>query len=174
MLLSDGKSIYMRHLALDRKGAVEPRTRPHLFCPTGLLDDSWWHRSYWIFGMSFYTGYRGFLTSILRRRLVTIIAVIIVFFLAMFGMGFVPNIFFPSSDTPRMIAELDLPLGTAIERTEVVVNDIERFIEEELWIREGNSEGFINWSTYIGSQPGPLYRLGYSSKGRHPGKEFFL
>lgn len=109
----------------------------------------------------FYTGYRVFLVGLLRRRLITILSVAVAFFLAMFGMGFVPNIFFPPSDTPRMIAELDMPLGTAIERTEAVVSDIEQFILDEMTVGEEREDGFLNWSTYIGSQPGPLYRLGY-------------
>jgi hypothetical protein len=31
----------------------------HLFCPTGFLDDAWWHRSYWVFGKSFAQGAGG-------------------------------------------------------------------------------------------------------------------
>jgi outer membrane protein assembly factor BamB len=35
----------------------------HLFCPTGFLDDSWWHRSYWVFGRSFRSGATGYFLS---------------------------------------------------------------------------------------------------------------
>ena len=31
----------------------------HLFSPTGFLDDSWWHRSYWVYGRSFAQGAGG-------------------------------------------------------------------------------------------------------------------
>ena len=31
----------------------------HLFSPTGFLDDTWWHRSYWIYGRSFGEGSGG-------------------------------------------------------------------------------------------------------------------
>jgi hypothetical protein len=31
----------------------------HLFSPTGFLDDTWWHRSYWVFGRSFSQGAGG-------------------------------------------------------------------------------------------------------------------
>ena len=70
ILSSDGRLIYMRsqpfnldgtRLALEKlpctqdadRGAVSPvqRTdRMHLFCPSGFLDDSWWHRTYWMYG----------------------------------------------------------------------------------------------------------------------------
>ncbi|UCE46771.1 MAG: PQQ-like beta-propeller repeat protein, partial [Phycisphaerales bacterium] len=58
VLSEDDTTIYLRQAAFDRKGRQRTETRPHLFSPTGLLDDSWWHRSYWILGRRFYTGYR--------------------------------------------------------------------------------------------------------------------
>ncbi|NOZ24407.1 MAG: PQQ-binding-like beta-propeller repeat protein [Planctomycetes bacterium] len=60
ILSSDGKLVYMRsqRFDLDGKRTVidpEPQTDQegegvHLFCPTGFLDDRWFHRSYWIYG----------------------------------------------------------------------------------------------------------------------------
>ncbi|UCD49103.1 MAG: PQQ-binding-like beta-propeller repeat protein [Phycisphaerales bacterium] len=32
----------------------------HLFCPTGFLDDSWWHRTYWMYGSRFISGWCGY------------------------------------------------------------------------------------------------------------------
>ena len=63
ILSSDGERVYMREQNFDMKGkriGVAP-TQPgknsasstkgrHLFCQTGLLDDVWFHRSYWIYG----------------------------------------------------------------------------------------------------------------------------
>ncbi|MFP4057622.1 MAG: PQQ-binding-like beta-propeller repeat protein [Candidatus Brocadiia bacterium] len=61
VLSSDGRHVYMRSQPFDKKGrrtqVAPPRdfrdqTGPtaHLFCPTGFLDDAWWHRSYWLYG----------------------------------------------------------------------------------------------------------------------------
>ena len=51
VLSASGGSIYMRHLKIDFKtGDDLPIGPPHLFAPLGYLDDTWWHRSYWIFG----------------------------------------------------------------------------------------------------------------------------
>jgi len=58
ILSCDPRSLYLRHLALDRDGRMLKEANPHLFSPTGFLDDTGWHRSYWIFGTRFYTGYR--------------------------------------------------------------------------------------------------------------------
>jgi len=63
ILSYDGKYVYMRSQRFDTKGKRVGVTKPtsfkdqkgegvHLFSPTGFLDDSWWHRTYWIYGKS--------------------------------------------------------------------------------------------------------------------------
>ena len=59
ILLADGDDIYMRHMKLDLKTGDETRTGLHLFSPTGFLDDSWWHRSYWLFNTEFLAWWGG-------------------------------------------------------------------------------------------------------------------
>jgi hypothetical protein len=72
VLVADGKWVYMRSQQFDLEGnrlAIETPTRQakeqkgetaHLFCPTGLLDDVWWHRSYWVFGRVWVSGAAGY------------------------------------------------------------------------------------------------------------------
>ena len=50
ILSSDGSNIYLRDMAFDKQGAKITEASPHLFTLTDFLDDSWAHRSYWIFG----------------------------------------------------------------------------------------------------------------------------
>jgi hypothetical protein len=51
ILAVSGDSVYMRHLQVDFETGDDLQIGPpHLFAPTGFLDDNWWHRSYWIFG----------------------------------------------------------------------------------------------------------------------------
>ena len=50
ILTSDDQYIYMRDIVFDKDGANQPTGNPHLLSLTGLLDDAWAHRSYWIFG----------------------------------------------------------------------------------------------------------------------------
>ena len=66
------------------------------------------------------------------------------------GMQYIPNIFFPPSDTPMFKAEIESPPGTAIERNEEIVYEIERFVESELMANDDGREGVTNWSSYIG------------------------
>jgi len=80
ILSCDGKYIYMRSQPFSLKGkrlplqpiprgrdadagAPPPVQNPkfvHLFCPTGFLDDAGWHRSYWLYGSSFVSGWCGY------------------------------------------------------------------------------------------------------------------
>jgi hypothetical protein len=70
VLSSDGRYVYMRSQRFDLQGTrqqIAPRdateqtsdTGTHLFCTIGFLDDSWFHRSYWMFGKSVASGWGG-------------------------------------------------------------------------------------------------------------------
>jgi len=50
ILTGDESCIYLRDMVFDKTGAVLPEGKSHLFTLTDFLDDSWAHRSYWIFG----------------------------------------------------------------------------------------------------------------------------
>jgi multidrug efflux pump subunit AcrB len=125
------------------------------------------------FDSRFYRAYRAGLLLAVRHPYVLVAAVIGLFVLAMNGMQHVPKIFFPPSDKPRFTAELELPLGTAIERTEQVAREIDRFVKQELTAGPDRPEGVTNWSTYIG-QGGPRFTLGYSPTQRSPEFTFML
>ncbi len=66
ILSSDGNYIYMRSLPLHLDGrrkyvkyvpvSDQQGDDLHLFCPTGFLDDSLWHRSYWSYGRAWASG----------------------------------------------------------------------------------------------------------------------
>ncbi|MCL4204060.1 MAG: PQQ-binding-like beta-propeller repeat protein [Pirellulaceae bacterium] len=57
VLASDGTSVFLRHRRFDRQGAEQLPNVPHLYSPAGFLDDSWWHRTYWIFGTNMRSGW---------------------------------------------------------------------------------------------------------------------
>ncbi|MBN1588301.1 MAG: PQQ-binding-like beta-propeller repeat protein, partial [Pirellulales bacterium] len=80
ILSSDGRLIYMRsqpfnpdgtRLPLEaqpytgdpNRGPVAATQNPehaHLFCPSGFLDNTGWHRTYWLFGSRFVSGWCGY------------------------------------------------------------------------------------------------------------------
>jgi hypothetical protein len=59
VLSSDGHSLYMRHMRLDLDGLPQTPDVPHLFSAAGFLDDSWWHRAYWMLGTKMESGWGG-------------------------------------------------------------------------------------------------------------------
>ena len=75
VLSCDDERIYMRSQAFDlqgkrlamgpalrgpREGAKQHGEGTHLFCPTGFLDDTWFHRSYWLYGRKWSSGWNGY------------------------------------------------------------------------------------------------------------------
>ncbi|MDP6545713.1 MAG: PQQ-binding-like beta-propeller repeat protein [Phycisphaerae bacterium] len=69
ILSSDGKRLYMRSqsIGLDGKRTDIRASGPmdqageeaHLVCSSGYLDDTWFHRAYWVFGHGYGTGHNG-------------------------------------------------------------------------------------------------------------------
>ena len=76
ILSSDGTTMYLRSQkiggdgvrvdigpvsgnAAEQGGAQKGEGR-HLFAPMGFLDDTWFHRSYWVYGKSFAGGHNGY------------------------------------------------------------------------------------------------------------------
>ncbi|MBT3198707.1 MAG: PQQ-binding-like beta-propeller repeat protein [Phycisphaerales bacterium] len=61
----DGKRIGVGPTLPGKKAAATPPGK-HLFCQTGLLDDAWFHRSYWIYGDDCGEGWGAYTST--RRR----------------------------------------------------------------------------------------------------------
>jgi len=59
ILSCDTGSVYMRHRRFDLMGQEQPPDVTHLFSPAGFLDDTWWHRTYWLMGSMVGTNYGG-------------------------------------------------------------------------------------------------------------------
>jgi len=59
VLSTDGKHIWMRSVTFSPELVIQEAHPPHLFCSMGFLDDSWWERTYWIYGPHFFSGAAG-------------------------------------------------------------------------------------------------------------------
>jgi multidrug efflux pump subunit AcrB len=105
--------------------------------------------------------YKSLIIGALNLKRTVIFGIIGLFILSLFGFGLVPFIFFPDSDRNMITIDINLPLGTKLERTVLVVEEIEKFISNELLVNESRSEGIADWSSYIGQGPNS-YDLGYS------------
>ncbi|MGH8439481.1 MAG: efflux RND transporter permease subunit [Pseudomonas sp.] len=78
----------------------------------------------------------------MRHRWLTIVGTILLFVLALFCMRFVQNQFFPSSDRPEILVDLNLPQNASIEETRKAVDRLEATLKGDPDIER--------WSTYIG------------------------
>jgi len=59
ILSTDGANLFMRHRTFDAQGVPRAEKYVHLFNPAGFLDSTWWHRTYWVYGPAFGSGWGG-------------------------------------------------------------------------------------------------------------------
>ena len=59
VLSTDGRFVFLRDAVFDPQGIQQEQKVRHLYCPRGFLDDTWWHRTYWMYGTHFYSGAGG-------------------------------------------------------------------------------------------------------------------
>ncbi|MCH2214337.1 MAG: efflux RND transporter permease subunit [Flavobacteriales bacterium] len=104
--------------------------------------------------------YKNYILVALKNKQVTMIMLVAVFVLAMFGFTKVPFVFFPDSDRNMITVDINLPEGTKIERTTEVVTKIEQYMSDSLEISDSRLDGIVDWSSYIGEGP-TSYDQGY-------------
>ena len=105
--------------------------------------------------------YEIILTWNLKRPFILIPIVVTLFVLSLWGMSFLPFIFMPDSEKTVVSANLELPIGTAIEKTDRIVGEIESYIHSNLLLDDDRKEGVVSFSSYVG-EGAPKYDLGYS------------
>jgi multidrug efflux pump subunit AcrB len=110
----------------------------------------------------FYRFYRGFLLKLLRHPVLSLVGTGAIFLAVMQLIPYIPAIFFPANDKPVMYAELKLPVGTPLEKTEKMVYQIESFIQAEMMAEfdeDGKpaKDGVTTWASFIGAGPPRFY-----------------
>jgi multidrug efflux pump subunit AcrB len=119
----------------------------------------------------FYRRYRGLLLAAVRRPLVSVGVIALVFFGTMRLFGLIPAIFFPPNERASLTAELRLPTGTPLARTEEVVEEVEAFITANLQATPeqiaAGEDGVTNWATFIG-EGAPRFFLSYGPEYASP------
>jgi len=114
-----------------------------------------------------YRLYRRFLILGLQHKAVALLFVGAAFSLAIYGLGYVPSIFFPPNDKAILTAELSLPVGTPLSRTQSVVRELESFMARELQTSESRASGITNWASFIG-EGAPRFFLSYNPEPPTP------
>jgi multidrug efflux pump subunit AcrB len=86
--------------------------------------------------------FRRVLVGAMRMRWVTIAATLALFALSLFGMRFVPQQFFPSSDRPELLVDLKLAQNASIYATADAAGKLDTLLRDD--------KDIDRWSTYIG------------------------
>ncbi|PKX81492.1 multidrug transporter [Pectobacterium peruviense] len=84
-----------------------------------------------IYNTRHYNRFRQLLAHVIARKWVVAGAVIAVFTVAVLGMGLVKKQFFPTSDRPEVLVEVQMPYGTSIEQTSAAAAKIEDWLSKQ-------------------------------------------
>src|SRR4029077_17455707 len=85
--------------------------------------------------------FRSFLVLAMRARWVTVLVTLALFGAALYGMRFVPQQFFPSSDRPELLVDLQLPENASIYATQDVATRLHKLLKDD--------QDVDHWSTYV-------------------------
>lgn len=107
----------------------------------------------------FYHRFERFLTGLIKRRYVTLTAVIATLVLSLVIMGIMPQSFFPQMNKPYFRADLIFPEGFSIKNVEQEVKEIEAYL--------ASNDKVKSYSVTIGGSP-VRYYLASSSYGPKP------
>ncbi len=103
-----------------------------------------------IYNTKNYNRFRNILAKVISRKWIVAGIVIGSFALAVVGMGLVNKQFFPISDRPEVLVEIQMPYGTSIESTTRTA------VKVESWLREQKESSEV--TSYIG-QGAPRFYL---------------
>ncbi|CAI1564414.1 MULTISPECIES: efflux RND transporter permease subunit [Serratia] len=84
-----------------------------------------------IYDTRHYNRFRRVLTRVIARKWIVAATVIAVFIVAILGMGLVKKQFFPTSDRPEVLVEVQMPYGTAIEQTSATTAKIGAWLKKQ-------------------------------------------
>jgi multidrug efflux pump subunit AcrB len=86
--------------------------------------------------------FRHFLELAMRARWVTVLITLALFGASLYGMRLVPQQFFPSSDRPELLVDLQLPENAAIYATREAAARLDKLLKSD--------QDVDHWSTYVG------------------------
>jgi len=78
-----------------------------------------------------YNRFRYLLGMVIRRKWLVAGSVVGAFLVAVLGMGLVKKQFFPTSDRPEVLVEVQMPYGTAIEQTSAATAEVEAWLAKQ-------------------------------------------
>jgi multidrug efflux pump len=89
-----------------------------------------------------FRAFRGFLSMAIRLRWLTIALTLAMFVLSVMAMPLIPRQFFPSSDRPELLVDLNLPQNSSIYASEDAAKRFDAILKDDKDVER--------WSTYVG------------------------
>lgn len=93
----------------------------------------------------FYNSFSRMLLKLIRFKVLTVAAAVLLFIVSLVVMGLMPQNFFPNMDKPYFRADCFLPEGYSIRESERMLSEIERYLLEQ--------EEVVTVSTTLGGSP---------------------
>ena len=87
-------------------------------------------------------GFHVVLRGAMRAKYLTIVVTVAIFGVSIWGMRFVEQQFFPASDRPELMIDVNLRQNSSIEATDEAIADLEDWLSER--------DEVVYWSTYVG------------------------
>ncbi|MEQ9892405.1 efflux RND transporter permease subunit [Pectobacterium aroidearum] len=84
-----------------------------------------------IYNTRHYNRFRRLLTRVIARKWIVAGTVVAAFSVAILGMALVKKQFFPTSDRPEVLVEVQMPYGTSIEQTSTATAKVENWLLEQ-------------------------------------------
>jgi multidrug efflux pump subunit AcrB len=84
-----------------------------------------------IYATPHYNRFRRLLGLVIRRKWLVAASVVGVFIVAVLGVGAVKQQFFPTSDRPEVLVEVQMPYGTSIEQTSAATAKVETWLAKQ-------------------------------------------
>lgn len=84
-----------------------------------------------IYATPHYERFRRLLGLVIRRKWLVAAGVVGALFVAVLGMGVVNKQFFPTSDRPEVLVEVQMPYGTSIQQTSVATAKVEAWLARQ-------------------------------------------
>lgn len=78
-----------------------------------------------------YNRFRSLLGQVIQHKWIVLSIVIGAFVLAILGMGIVKQQFFPTSDRPEVLVEVQMPYGTSIAQTSAATAKVEKWLAQQ-------------------------------------------
>lgn len=98
--------------------------------------------------------FHGVLRLVMRAKWLTVGVTVVIFAVSLYGMKFVEQQFFPTSDRPELVIDVNLRQNASFNATNTAMADL------DAWLAKREEPTF--WSTYVG-QSAPRFILAYDA-----------